>query len=66
MDFERKSVTTETGVTYFYPHKETGCYTSIVSQSNIEDLFAEAILDKKIKDGDTVSVKMEDNKIVLK
>ena len=35
-------------------------------QSNIEDLFAEAILDKKIKDGDTVSVKMEDNKIVLK
>ena len=35
-------------------------------QSNIEDLFAEAILDKKIKDGDTVSVKMEDNKIILK
>ena len=38
MDFERKSVTTETGVTYFYPHRETGCYTSIVSQSNVEDL----------------------------
>ena len=38
VDFERKSVTTDTGVTYYYPHKETGCYTSIVNQSNVEDL----------------------------
>ncbi len=38
MDFERKSVTTDTGVTYYYPHKESGCYTSIVNQSNVEDL----------------------------
>lgn len=38
VDFERKSITTETGVTYYYPHKEMGCYTSIVRQSNIEDL----------------------------
>lgn len=38
VDFERKSVTTDTGVTYFYPHRETGCYTSIVNQSNVEDL----------------------------
>ena len=38
VDFERKSVTTDTGVTYYYPHKETGCYTSIINQSNIEEL----------------------------
>ena len=38
MDFERKSITTDNGVTYYYPHKEEGCYTSIVNQSNVEDL----------------------------
>ena len=38
IDFERKSVTTDTGITYYYPHKESGCYTSIVNQSNVEDL----------------------------
>ena len=38
VDFERKSITTDTGVTYYYPHRETGCYASIVNQSNTEDL----------------------------
>lgn len=36
VDFERKSVTGNNSVTYFYPHSETGCYSSIVSQSSVE------------------------------
>ena len=40
VDFERKSVTAaDTGnVRYFFPHKQTGCYSSIVNQSNLNDL----------------------------
>ncbi len=34
-------------------------------QSNIEDKFAEAILDKKIKDGDNVNIDLVDSKIVI-
>ena len=34
-------------------------------QSNIEDKFAEAILDKKIKDGDSVKVILKDNEVVV-
>lgn len=39
IDFERKSVVKNDGsITYFFPHKQTGCYSSIVSQSNLNDL----------------------------
>ncbi len=34
-------------------------------QSNIEDRFAEAILDKKIKDGDSVNVSLKENQVVI-
>ena len=37
VDFERKSVTNGNSTTYYYPHEQTGCYTSIVSQSNLND-----------------------------
>ena len=34
-------------------------------QSNIEDKFAEAILDKKIKDKDNVTIYLKDNEVVI-
>ena len=34
-------------------------------QNNIEDKFAEAILDKKIKDKDSVRIALKDNKVVV-
>ncbi len=34
-------------------------------QSKVEDKFAEAILDKKIKDGDKVKILLKDNEIVI-
>ena len=37
VDFERKGITNGTSTTYYYPHEELGCYTSIVNQSNIND-----------------------------
>ena len=36
VDFERKSVTSGGGTSYFYPHRETGSYSSIVTQTNNE------------------------------
>lgn len=37
IDFERKSNINSSGQTiYFYPQKSLGCYTSIVSQTNVE------------------------------
>ena len=40
IDFERNSIvpTDGTATTYFYPHGETGSYTSIVNQSGTDDL----------------------------
>lgn len=38
VDFERKSVTNNDKTSYFYPHWETGCYNSIVTQSKTNDL----------------------------
>ena len=39
VDFERKSKILDNGTTtYFFPHKETGCYSSIVNQSNLNGL----------------------------
>ena len=39
MDFERKSVLDENNSTsYYYPHTQTGCYSSIINQSNVDDL----------------------------
>ncbi len=36
IDFERKSNTNSNGITrYFYPQENLGCYTSIVSQTNV-------------------------------
>lgn len=35
VDFERKSITNGTSTIYYYPHEELGCYTSIVSQTNV-------------------------------
>ena len=35
IDFERKSITNGTSTTYYYPHTELGCYTSIVNQTNV-------------------------------
>lgn len=38
IDFERKSITSSEGVTtYFFPHSELGCYSSIVNSSTSED-----------------------------
>ena len=37
VDFERKSITNGTTITYYYPHEELGCYNSIVNQSNLND-----------------------------
>ncbi len=33
IDFERKSATNGTNTVYYYPHQESGCYSSIVTQS---------------------------------
>lgn len=41
-DFERKSVVGNNGITYYYPHEQTGCYTSIVNQSGLNDLNTDA------------------------
>lgn len=38
VDFERKSVTNNDKTSYFYPHWETGCYNSIVTQNDVNDL----------------------------
>ena len=38
VDFERKSVTNNDKTSYFYPHRETGCYNSIVTQNDVNDL----------------------------
>ena len=39
MDFERKSLLRDdNSIVYYYPHTETACYTSIINQSNIDDL----------------------------
>ena len=41
VDFERKSVTSQENgsvLGYFFPHKELGCYSSIVNQSGINDV----------------------------
>ena len=35
IDFERKSVTNGSSTTYYYPHTELGCYTSIVNQTGV-------------------------------
>ena len=35
-DFERKTVTNGEQTLYYYPHEELGCYSSIVSQTNVE------------------------------
>lgn len=38
IDFERKSITSSEGIaTYFFPHSELGCYSSIVNSSTSED-----------------------------
>lgn len=38
IDFERKSITSSEGVaTYFFPHGELGCYSSIVNSSTSND-----------------------------
>lgn len=40
-DFERKSVVAQdNSVRYFYPHEETGSYSSIVTQNEVDDLSA--------------------------
>ena len=39
IDFERKSLTSNTGVaTYFFPKKQLGSYNSIVNQTDVEDV----------------------------
>ena len=40
IDFERKSIADENGnvTNYYYPQTETGCYSSIVSQSGVNVL----------------------------
>lgn len=38
-DFERKSmIKSDSSSAYFFPHSELGCYSSIVNQSNVDDL----------------------------
>lgn len=36
IDFERKSLSGNGPTTYYYPHGESGCYSSIVNQTNVE------------------------------
>lgn len=38
IDFERKSLTGDIQTRYFFPKKQLGAYTSIVNQSNMEDI----------------------------
>ena len=39
VDFERKSIVSEdNSIRYFFPHNETGCYSSIVNQSGVNDV----------------------------
>ena len=53
LDFERKSVTNNVGINYYYPHNEMGCYSSIVSQSAVD--VPENIYEYMAEKGGTVA-----------
>lgn len=38
VDFERKTITSESLTAYFYPHGESASYTSIIMQTDVDDL----------------------------
>ena len=49
-DFERKTmIKSDSSSAYFFPHSELGCYSSIVTQSNVEDLSRDSNKDDKDK-----------------